>query len=72
MIFRIFIICFIILAAFYYSSIILQCLFPESFKITNKEIKFIRAIIPFYYWISNDKKNNSNSLNNKQLKNQEK
>lgn len=69
MLFKLFIICILILAGFYYFSIMLQCLFPESFRITTLDIKFLKAIIPFYYWIADGKKKtekkiNSNNLNN--------
>lgn len=69
MIFRIFIICIVILAFLYYASIIMQSLFPKGFKITDKEITFIKAAIPFYYWVCGNKKTNSH--NNKQQKQQE-
>lgn len=69
MIYRIFIICIVILAFLYYASIIMQSLFPKVFKITDKEITFIKAAIPFYYWICGNKKTKSH--NNKQQKQQE-
>ena len=68
MIYRIFVFCIVILAFLYYASIIMQSLFPNVFKITNKEITFIKAAIPFYYWICGNKK--TNSYNNKQQKQQ--
>lgn len=66
MIYRLFIICVILLAFIYYVSIIMQSLFPKVFKITNKEIKFIKAAIPFYYWIASDNKQKQNNNQNKQ------
>lgn len=51
MIYRLIIFCIIILAVFYYFSIIMQLLFPDNFKIITKEIKFYKAMIPFYYWL---------------------
>ena len=64
MIYKIFIICILILAMIYYASIILQCLFPNTFKIVNdQEISFIKASIPFYYWIAGKKKTSNTSGN---------
>ena len=56
MLFKLFIGCVIILALLYYIGIILQCLFPSVFKITGNEISFLKAAIPFYYWIAPEKK----------------
>lgn len=39
----------IVLATVYYIMIVLQSF--GIISITNKEIKFSKAIIPFYYWI---------------------
>ena len=47
--YRLFILAVIVLAALYYIMIALQCFGVIS--ITDKKIKFIKAIIPFYYWI---------------------
>ncbi len=69
MIYSLLIICIILLAIIYYASIVMQSLFPRVFKITDKEITFIKAAIPFYYWICGNKKTNSH--NNKQQKQQE-
>lgn len=63
MLFKLFIGCICILAMLYYISVVLQCLFPSMFKITGKEIKFIRAAIPFYYWIAGKEKRNTNKNN---------
>ena len=63
MIFRLFIICMVILAAIYYLGIILQCLLPRVFHITDLEIRFSKAAIPFYYWIKGKKKNTTNESN---------
>lgn len=70
MIFRLFVICIVILAYLYYVSMILQTLFPDVFRFTEREITFIKAAIPFYYWIANKKKK-TNSDNNKQRKEQD-
>lgn len=66
MIYRLFIICIILLAIIYYVSIVMQSLFPRVFKITDKEITFIKAAIPFYYWIASDNKQKQNNNQNKQ------
>lgn len=68
MIYRLFIICIILLAIIYYASIVMQSLFPRVFKITDKEITFIKAAIPFYYWIASDNKQKQNNNQNKQNK----
>ena len=66
MIYKLFIICIVILALIYYASIILQSLFPKVIKITDREITFINAAIPFYYWIASDNKQKQNNNQNKQ------
>ncbi len=66
MIYKLFIICIVILALIYYASIILQSLFPKVIKITDREITFIKAAIPFYYWIASDNKQKQNNNQNKQ------
>ena len=48
---RIFIILFVGLMGIYYGMLILQCL-TSWFKMTNREITFVRCLIPFYYWIA--------------------
>lgn len=48
---RIFIILVVGLMGIYYGMLILQCL-TSWFKMTNREITFIRCLIPFYYWIA--------------------
>lgn len=63
MIYKLFIICIVILALIYYASIIMQSLFPKVVKITDREITFIKAAIPFYYWIANDNKQKQNHQN---------
>ena len=51
MIYKLIIICVIILVLIYYLSVILQSLFPKTFKIIEKKEIKLRAIIPFYYWL---------------------
>lgn len=46
---RVLTVVFILLFAIYYASVIMQVL--GLTKVTDKEIKFIKAIIPFYYWL---------------------
>ncbi len=60
MIIRILIICIIVLAFLYYAGLIMQSLFPKTFKITNKEISFLKAVIPFYYWIAGNNQEKTN------------
>lgn len=48
---RLFITVILFLMAIYYAMLIFQCLTPW-FRMTNREITFIRCIIPFYYWIA--------------------
>ena len=77
MLFKLFIGCVIILALLYYIGIILQCLFPSVFKITGNEISFLKAAVPFYYWIAPEKKKKQNketkstTNNNKNQENHE-
>jgi len=75
MLFKLFIGCIIILALLYYIGIILQCLFPSVFKITGNEISFLKAAIPFFYWIAPEKKKKQNketkSTTNNNTTNQE-
>lgn len=77
MLFKLFILCVIILALLYYIGIILQCLFPSVFKITGNEISFLKAAVPFYYWIAPEKKKKQNketkstTNNNKNQENHE-
>lgn len=66
MIFRLFIICIVILAFLYYMSVILQSLFPNLFRITERDITFVKAVIPFYYWIANKKKKQNNKQKTEQ------
>lgn len=66
MLFKLFIGCVIILALLYYIGIILQCLFPSVFKITGNEISFLKAAIPFYYWIAPEKKKSKTKKQNQQ------
>jgi hypothetical protein len=47
--YRLFIIAIIILAAIYYIMVALQCF--GILSMTKREINFMKAIIPFYYWI---------------------
>ncbi len=70
MVYKLFITCIIILALVYYLSIIMQSLFPKEFKITDREITFIKAAIPFYYWIASDKKRKQDNNQNRQDNNQ--
>lgn len=52
MIYKILIFSVIILALLYYVSIVMQLLSNGHIVITKSRIRFFRAIIPFYYWIS--------------------
>lgn len=47
--YRLLIAAIIILAALYYIMVALHCFGLVS--ITKKEISFVKAAIPFYYWI---------------------
>ena len=51
MIYKLIIGCIIVLAFIYYVCVILQSLFPKTFKIIEKKEIKLRAIIPFYYWL---------------------
>lgn len=42
---------FVGLMGIYYGMVLLQC-FTPWFKMTNREIRFGRCLIPFYYWIA--------------------
>lgn len=46
---RVIIVFFALLVLFYYISVICQIFGISNF--TDKEIKFNKAIIPFYYWL---------------------
>lgn len=48
---RLFVVLFVGLMGIYYGMLILQCL-TSWFKMTNREITFVRCLIPFYYWIA--------------------
>lgn len=48
---RIFILLIVGLMGIYYGMLILQCL-TSWFKMTNREITFVRCLIPFYYWVA--------------------
>lgn len=39
----------IVLAALYYIMVVLHCF--GAIKLTEKKISFIKAVIPFFYWI---------------------
>lgn len=45
---------FVVLYVFYNFELLLQCFIP-SIKFTKRDITFPQALIPFYYWIHNDK-----------------
>jgi len=47
--FRLLIGAVVVLAAIYYFMVVLQCFGLVRF--TEKNISFIKAILPFYYWI---------------------
>jgi hypothetical protein len=40
----------VVLLAVYYISVILHCF--GVIKLMDKEISFVKAVIPFYYWIT--------------------
>lgn len=69
MIFKLSIICIIVLALIYYIGIVLQCLFPSLFHIADREITFLRAIIPFYYWTVGKDKKKQNKKKNQPISN---
>ena len=48
---RIFITVILFLMAIYYAMLILQC-FTSWFRMTNRDITFVRCLVPFYYWIA--------------------
>ena len=48
---RLFVPLFVGLMGIYYGMVLLQC-FTSWFKMTNREIRFGRCLIPFYYWIA--------------------
>lgn len=48
---RVFVPLIVGLMGIYYGMLILQCL-TSWFKMTNREITFVRCLIPFYYWIA--------------------
>ena len=54
---RLFVLLLVGLMGVYYGMLILQC-FASWFKMTNREITFVRCLVPFYYWIApvNEKK----------------
>ena len=39
----------IVLGALYYFMVVLHCF--GIISLTKKNVKFIKAVIPFYYWI---------------------
>ena len=47
---RLFLSGFILLLALYYLSVVLHCF--GLIKLVEKEVSFIKAIIPFYYWVT--------------------
>ena len=53
---RLLIVVIALIAALYYTMVLLQCFNVISF--TKRNITFIRMLIPFYYWIAplNEKK----------------
>ena len=57
---RLIIIIIALLAAIYYSILILHCF--GVVKITNRKLSFGRMIVPFYYWIVSF---NENTINKK-------
>ena len=48
---RLFIILFFGLMGIYYGMLVLQCV-TSWFVMTNREIRFGRCLVPFYYWIA--------------------
>lgn len=49
MIYKLFILLFILLYFIYIATVIAQCF--NIFKVTNLDIRLPKALIPFYYWI---------------------
>ena len=41
----------LLLAVMYYFSVVIQIFTNNKIKVTRREIKLGRALIPFYYWI---------------------
>lgn len=53
----------IVLLVTYYIMIVLHQF--GIIKITNKNVKFNKAVIPFYYWIVSQEKDSSKTIKNK-------
>lgn len=51
MIYKLFIMVVLLLAVMYYFSVVTQIFTNNKIKVTRREIKLGRALIPFYYWI---------------------
>lgn len=47
--YRLLITAIIVLAALYYIMVVLHCF--KVIKLTEKDITFLKCVIPFYYWI---------------------
>ena len=50
----------IVLGALYYIMVVLHCF--GLISLTKKNVKFIKAVIPFYYWLSKQKVMNEEAI----------